>query len=566
MKTIDLDELHLLDEAEVMGCPFHGVVEDATLTHPAGTLDHPQPTGGAVDVLQVPGWPDVGRTAEQLAADALLGHEWRNYALLSGSGAGRYVCGEVLPADAWIYFADTARGDRVPRPGFRLAPSLTATYDADGGELTGTIVIKRFGLLVAGGSTATQTVNISLSGIGQAAWNAGAEGNLTLALESQSRSGAKAMFGLWKDGVLVGLIEFAVTGTELGSLSVTPTVFKTRAEVLNASFVGVITQGQGAPSIVNDYFEFQCECINPAGLDPCVETTSHVEVSEEAFTYTETETWQHEFIGGVHYDGETPVVFSVAIEKTRTFDPSGGLSYSWTSGWSLTYNGVAPCDGVEPIDGEGSYTSSGSLEITGSIEIKANGVAVASASFSVTHTGEESGTFGPPGSFGTTDSSHSAETSITDWTGATYTRTPTGGSPASVDFISLSEIEAQEETYSNLADAHDVTIDPANVATLWSLAFATASACIFEAEVSALSDEEFCCFATRRLSPSVYALAQTIDSGAAVRVVATPSGANTLATALTGVTEFYYTTLRGAWQPETDVLEMRDGGADVSFV
>lgn len=88
------------------GQPWHGLAVDGVLTTPAGPKTIAG-DGGAI-VVRHPMAPGVNRTPEQLANDAALGQEWRDYALLCGS-ARAVDGGQELGANAWLYCAGDGR-------------------------------------------------------------------------------------------------------------------------------------------------------------------------------------------------------------------------------------------------------------------------------------------------------------------------------------------------------------------------------------------------------------------------------------------------------------------------
>jgi hypothetical protein len=73
-------------EIVIWGNPWHGVVLGGELTTTVGgiTREWLQPDYGDCFLFQVPEMPAVTRSPEQLAQDEAKGHEWRNYALLTG--------------------------------------------------------------------------------------------------------------------------------------------------------------------------------------------------------------------------------------------------------------------------------------------------------------------------------------------------------------------------------------------------------------------------------------------------------------------------------------------------
>lgn len=105
---------HPLARIRTFGAPYHGLVESGTLTLPnADTMPHAQPAsadyywplfskpwlGASVLYFRRPGWVMPARTPDQIAADAAIGREWRDYALLSGGN--RMYAGQALRGWVW---------------------------------------------------------------------------------------------------------------------------------------------------------------------------------------------------------------------------------------------------------------------------------------------------------------------------------------------------------------------------------------------------------------------------------------------------------------------------------
>lgn len=151
------------------GCPWHGLVQAGSLTLPNGaSMAYPQPaapvavisgspvsmpdTLGSTYRVAVPGLPDVSRTPDELAADAVAGREWRNEALLSG---GRFqLYGKQL--DGWIYI-DTA-GDRWLVTCSTFNESALYPFNA---AFNATLVLSRFGDFGAAAETYSYPISLS---------------------------------------------------------------------------------------------------------------------------------------------------------------------------------------------------------------------------------------------------------------------------------------------------------------------------------------------------------------------------------------------------------------------
>lgn len=83
------------------GSPWHGIVKEGELTLAnAAVMSYPQPGTGDGYLVKFAGVPDVERTIEQQAADALAGYDWRNYAIIAGDSSqlhGRNI------GSPWLY-------------------------------------------------------------------------------------------------------------------------------------------------------------------------------------------------------------------------------------------------------------------------------------------------------------------------------------------------------------------------------------------------------------------------------------------------------------------------------
>lgn len=148
----------------IFGNPYHGPVQGGVLTLPnSATKTWPQPgtaapdLAGMVHLVKRPGQPDVVRSVEELAADAAAGREWRNAALLSGSGMQLH--GQDV--NGWIY-VDPA-GDRWLVQ-FTTNPA-TVAYSFTDPDIELSFKFSRFGVF---GQSALETTEIvSISGYGQ---------------------------------------------------------------------------------------------------------------------------------------------------------------------------------------------------------------------------------------------------------------------------------------------------------------------------------------------------------------------------------------------------------------
>lgn len=115
----------LLSQLADIGLPFHGLAMGGVMTLASGvTIPYPTPASCDVHVVRRPGWTAPERSPEQLALDAELNHDWRDYELLAGTlrpgmGFGSMMLGG-LPKDAsgrgvdgWIWYDPAGTSWRV---------------------------------------------------------------------------------------------------------------------------------------------------------------------------------------------------------------------------------------------------------------------------------------------------------------------------------------------------------------------------------------------------------------------------------------------------------------------
>lgn len=94
----------LLDEVELVGHPYHGLVQSGMLTLPNGdTLIYRQPSSADAWAIHLAGVPELTRTTEQLEQDAELGHQWLHKVVLSGRVPQVYGKALVGAAPAWLW-------------------------------------------------------------------------------------------------------------------------------------------------------------------------------------------------------------------------------------------------------------------------------------------------------------------------------------------------------------------------------------------------------------------------------------------------------------------------------
>lgn len=244
---------HPLARAGIVGNPYHGLAQGGVITLPnAAVKTYPQPDGtwpdqaGATHLLMRPGQPAVERTAEELAADAAAGWQWRNVAMLSGGRQQLY--GREL--DGWIY-VDPEGGRWL----MQFATDLEAASYPTDSDLSMTLNVKRFG--VFGAEPQSLSFTLSMSAWGQQGYAAlqdfptgGAPVNVTavnLVLDAITPNGSRAALCVHRrrttsavayDTTLdvavrhaLGWLEVSVTMVD-GLPSPSLSVLKTRAQTL----------------------------------------------------------------------------------------------------------------------------------------------------------------------------------------------------------------------------------------------------------------------------------------------------------------------------------------------
>lgn len=192
--TVPLDA-----EVHVFGTPYHGLVENGTLTLPnAATMAISQPAGGSTYVVRVPGVAPVSRTPAEAAADAAAGRQWLDYGILAGDWQKLY--GLQLGPLGWIYCSEADNK--------RWWIKLTSASSITGNSQTFTFSVKLFGAI--GGTPEEYTRSVTVTDIGQSTptvtFHSGIEtgtglydytvNTYTLHLEDTRPDGAVAVIGL----------------------------------------------------------------------------------------------------------------------------------------------------------------------------------------------------------------------------------------------------------------------------------------------------------------------------------------------------------------------------------
>lgn len=126
------------DVGQAFGCPFHGLVENGTLTLPGGqTLDYPQPTGGLDSgrtLLIKPDWAPGGTTTTE---QTTKGFSWEKYAVIGGENG--VLHGQELGKGCWLWAEAPGKVWKVDASALTLGSPLSR----EGQEVS--IHLTRFG-------------------------------------------------------------------------------------------------------------------------------------------------------------------------------------------------------------------------------------------------------------------------------------------------------------------------------------------------------------------------------------------------------------------------------------
>lgn len=218
----------------IMGCPWHGRVENGELHLPNGdTRSWPQPENGDTKLIALNGVAPIARTPEQLAEDAVAGREWRNVAILSGIDNQLY--GTALGRNAWIW--QDAAGDRWK---VTIGDLSIGSFD-DG--LDTHVQVERFGAF--GAPSESHSRPLVLADLGQSVPVISVVSGGEMRVLDCTETGARAIVEiyvsgpsiapprLYEFGPSIGYLEVALSGAvRTGSWSAAATVLRTRAQTL----------------------------------------------------------------------------------------------------------------------------------------------------------------------------------------------------------------------------------------------------------------------------------------------------------------------------------------------
>lgn len=229
---------------QIWGHPWHGLVEDGTLTLPnSDTMIYPIPSSaGEADVLafQPPGTPPVVRSPEQAAADAAAGRQWLDYALICGRNDRRLYGQSIGGNGTWLYAAPDGSRWRVTLGGVLGNRDLTV-------PLVATVTCIRFGAFGAPEEEHDLPITLAdwqqdVPGKPGGDWFIYNQGDVTSAkvsVEDVDRTGSRAIMMIGLDFPLqeilrrsLGFLLVELTGTPGAGGSATLSVLRSRAETL----------------------------------------------------------------------------------------------------------------------------------------------------------------------------------------------------------------------------------------------------------------------------------------------------------------------------------------------
>lgn len=206
--AVDIKDAGILAGFELWGWPWHGLCTSGVIDLPGSlTKTITAPAHGSAWLIDR-GLPAIERTAEQLVIDAALGHEWRNYGMVSGG----VVYGTQLGENKYIH---------VDEAGERWLISMAYSYpEVTLNKVRITFSIVQFGLFGEGVKTPITVVkDVQCSFITYTEYGY-AYNSWTTELEDVWTNGSKALVGVYrtrnslpllKD--MFSLLEVVITGT-----------------------------------------------------------------------------------------------------------------------------------------------------------------------------------------------------------------------------------------------------------------------------------------------------------------------------------------------------------------
>ena len=207
MPLPDIRAAGVLAKINLWGWPYHGICSGGAITLPdSSTKAMTQPSHGAAWLYDM-GLPAIVRTPAQLLEDAALGHQWLNYAFISGG----MVYGTALGDNRFIY---------VDPDGVRWLIAMTfSTPEISLQKVRLTFTVERFGLLRENGAGTTLVGNVIDVTCSHISYSSFAGANYTATqvyLDDVWTNGSKALLGVYRtDGSaydMYSLIEASFSG------------------------------------------------------------------------------------------------------------------------------------------------------------------------------------------------------------------------------------------------------------------------------------------------------------------------------------------------------------------
>lgn len=207
MALPDIKDVGILAGFSLWGWPWHGLCTGGVIDLGGGLTKTITPPAHGSAWLIDRALPAITRSAGELAADAALGHSWRNYALISG---GR-VYDTALGANKYIH---------VDEAGERWLIGLTFGGGLGGNSVRITFSIVQFGLFGEGQKTPITVIrDVSCHDITYLMYGYLYQGS-EMVLEDVWTNGSRALvsFGLTRTSTpplkdLFSVIEITITGT-----------------------------------------------------------------------------------------------------------------------------------------------------------------------------------------------------------------------------------------------------------------------------------------------------------------------------------------------------------------
>lgn len=331
------------------GSPWHGLVKDSLLTLPSGaTMDYSQPGSGDTYLVKFNGVPEVERSIAQQAADNAADYDWRNYAIIAGSGFQLH--GKSI-GSPWLHKDSSGKVWRVSVT-FSSGTNVTVTFT-------------EFGRIRLGDEPGTEfQQTLSLTGTSVAEID-------SITVMDVRPDGDEALF-IVKGGSQSSIVKFSVA-----ALVCQVVILKTNDEMMvDHSIDQVIDTVEDETYHTPSYYRVQF-----AG--PSSEDLGYIEFSSSPLSDIYDEAGETvgnaESFGALFY-----IVGSELKEKTESiqyflwacYDASGGVHY-----YSSLYKNHDRINTVKDGDYSGSYSSSA----TGGSALSTSGAVTLNSGTTVTN-------------------------------------------------------------------------------------------------------------------------------------------------------------------------------------